>query len=970
MHLDSLSKAITLKDVKRQLDRIPQGENILKDTYDYAMERIRDQGDNMEFFAMQVIRWVCCARRPLKLAELLCALAVGPGDIELDEDAVADESDIANYCAGLVVVEGESKTVRFVHYTTQEYFNSLKDTDEFVHSHGDIAQTCITYLGFNNLALSKDGHVAQIWPLLHEAPFFAYAALHFGYHCSQESSVLGSQETEVTRDITDLLLEVLERQELVQRAAKTILMNIPGRISSLFLDPGSAKDVHTKATAMDIAAFYNLICDESDSRLFGVTLEWFLENTEQAEDPKAGWFGNSLHWASLGNSVESIEVLLSSTAIELDVHMPTVHPLGWSPSITSVAYGSLGTLQALLNHGVDIYQPSQNEWRPTILQEAISHAHTVKGPDKTAVIKAIMQKDADSRLLLGRDVYMNTALMGAVRTADFNVFQCVMGHYEKTQWPPGRKEQAILSGDRESKTVLHWAVADSSLSFKNGDRSATSGPLRILEALLDSPYANGLLQRRDAKRDTPFEAAIRRNHIQAVDTILEKHDQHKFDHFYPPQLVSGVNLAVRVAEPPMINLLLSRLTDDLLTRPGEDTVLHHAVSGNRPGNTEFILQRLASLRLYNVSGSKGNSPLHHAAASGNIDAVMSLLEQDGININSRNENGQTALHLATAAGLVDVCITLLEAGADTSAQDNLSFTPPVLAIKKRLSEIAAAMTHHLSAQLDDINGDDIAWVQQQPWGHILLHEPDESSKPSADSEYWPKDEEDIITVALCLQRKLTWRVSGVQSLTQQSHISAYLTSRILDLAEYWIRSSSVRVDLNERGEVRRWGDPLIPYIMSRVITGRSPKPVRRVVFEITGHDQGYCSNPSRGESWTWFTADVHRRENSNLAKQLAGLQDQATANREIYLVHNRGAKRDWHTHTLSWSLVDTNAADSERGRWITALAPGDRIVVVPHARYPGWENWVRRVKIEIFTTCIRSEGFQMTNTGIKSLKES
>ncbi|OTA70038.1 hypothetical protein K449DRAFT_321144, partial [Hypoxylon sp. EC38] len=103
MHLDSLSRAITLKDLKKELNRIPEGENVVKDTYDQAMTRIRDQGTEIEKFALRVIRWVCFAKRPLKLAELLCALAVSPEDIELDEDAVSDESDITNYCAGLVV---------------------------------------------------------------------------------------------------------------------------------------------------------------------------------------------------------------------------------------------------------------------------------------------------------------------------------------------------------------------------------------------------------------------------------------------------------------------------------------------------------------------------------------------------------------------------------------------------------------------------------------------------------------------------------------------------------------------------------------------------------------------------------------------------------------------------------------------------------------------------------------------------
>lgn len=954
MHLDSLSRSITLKDIKRELDRIPKGENVVKDTYDQAMARIRDQGVNIEEFALRVIRWVCFARRPLKLAELLCALAVSPDDDELDEDAVGDESDIANYCAGLVVVEGESKTVRFVHYTTQEYFNSLRDTQEFVHSHGELALTCISFLGLNDLTLSKGGYVAEMWTSHEETPFFAYAALNFGYHSSQESKILGSEESESSTEAMELLLEFLKRPEHVQRAAFTIITHIGGRTSSIYAEKKMRKGLPTKAIAMDLAAFFDVIRSDGDSYPFALSIQWLVENTEQVTNLDDSWFGNPLHWACLSDSVESIKVLLSSPEIKLDANLAIRHPIGWQPSIFAVAYGSLGALQVLLDYGVDIYQHAQHEWRTTLLEEAIMWAHASKG-SKTALIDAIMQKDAVSQLLVRRDVYLRSALIEAVRTTDPIVFECVMGHYEKTRWPTGAKERTILVGDFEGKTALHWAVGDSSLGFRNPDKTATSGPIRILEAILDGPHANRLLQSRDKKGDTPFEAAIRRNHIQAVYTILMKNDQHGFTNFYPSQVVSGLYLAVRVVGHTMIDLLMSKLGNDLPTRPGEDGVLHHAAGGKRPENTEYLMQKVASLRLDDIPGSNGNLPLHYAAKSGNIDAVTTLLRQDGIRIDSQNESGQTPLHLATDGILKDVCSTLLKAGANLNIKDKDGFTPVTLAIKKRLSELLAVMVHYSSPELGDLNADDLTWVQQQPWGNSLVHRSNGTPKSTIDPESWPKQEEDIVIAALCLQRKLRRQNSAALKTPRRSHTSTSLASYILDLAEYWVRSSSIRVSIDNKGEVRRWGDPVTPYLTSRAITGLSPKPVRRVEFEIIGHDQGYCSNPGRGASWTWFTADVHRRENSVFAQELAGPQDQGTTNKEIYLVHNRGANWQWHTHKLSWSLTDPAVADAERGLWIKALTEGDRIVVLPHARYPGWENWVRRVRIDIYTTCLRGD---------------
>lgn len=956
MHLDSLSRSITLKGLRDELNRIPKGENVVKDTYDQAMSRIRDQGANIEEFALRVIRWVCFARRPLKLAELLCALAVTPGDEELDEDAVGDESDITNYCAGLVVVEGDSKTVRFVHYTTQEYFNSLREGEEFVHSHGDIALTCITFLGLDNLTISEGGYVAQMWSSQEETPFLAYAALNFGYHCSREAEVLGSEESDVSSETTELLLEFLQRPEHVQRAALTILLRLGGRVSPMMEEPELRNALFTKAVAMDVAAFFGVIRnDDSDDLPFTVKLQWLIENTEQAGDPKEKWFGNSLHWACLNDSVESIKALLSSSDIKLDPNLAITHPVGWQPAVFAVGYGSLGALQVLLDHGINIYAHCQHEWTTTILEEAIRWAHAAKG-SKTALMDAIMQKDAMSRLLVERDVYWSTALMEAVSTTDFSVFECIMGYYEKTQWPPGRKEQVILTGNFEWKTALHIAVSDSSLSVKNLDKTAISSPQRILDALLDSSHANGLLQRRDRKGDTPFEAAIRRNHIQAVDTILAKNSQYQYVDFYPAQVLSGLYLAARTCGPTMINLLLEHINPDLLNKPGVGGVLHHAAGGTKPENTEFLMQKFTNLQLFNIPDSKGNLPLHYAAKSGNMDAVVALLKQDGIQVDSRNQEGHTALLMATDDNLVDICSRLLKAGANINTKDNGGLTPFALAIRKRYSELIGVMiNYHSSPESGELNDDDIAWLQQQPWGHRILRKSSITPNSNVDIEYWPKQEEDIMIAALCLKRKLKQQNSPLLRTSHQGHSSAYLATYILDLAEYWIRSSSTRVSIDKSGEVRRWGDPVIPYLTSRAITSLSTKPVRRVEFEVTGHDQGYCSNPARGESWTWFTADVHRREGSVFAQEMSGPQDQGTTNHEIYLAHNRGANRAWHTHKLIWSLADPEVAEAERGSWIKGLMPGDRIVILPHARYPGWENWVRRMRIDIYTTCLRSD---------------
>ncbi|KAI0179528.1 ankyrin repeat-containing domain protein [Hypoxylon sp. FL1284] len=676
-----------------------------------------------------------------------------------------------------------------------------------------------------------------------------------------------------------------------------------------------------------------------------------MTNTKNIYDSQRPEFGNPLHWACLGNSVESIDVLLNNPHIKPDVNMREADLLYWSLSVVSVEYGSLGTLKALLNYDVNIYRDYHDEGYGTLLEEALWPT----AAPKTAFVNAIMEKDTTSNLLRKRDEYGNTLLISAVCTADFRAFECVMTHYRNAKLPPQEKDQAILLGDDDMATALHWAVSDSSLYFENADRSSISDPLRISEALLDSPYANPSLQRRNCQGYSPFEVAIRRNRIQAVDMILKKHDEHQFDNFYPSQVLAGLNLAVQISAPAVLDLLLDTISHYLLSQPGNDTVMHDAASGKRLGNAEWS-SRLESLRLYDIPGSEGNSALHYAAGSGNADGVSALLRQEWVNINSENNSGQTALHLAVDSNMADICAELVEAGADTGVKDHCGLKPSDLAVKKRRLEAAAAIAYHSPTSFHDLDleADEVEWVQQQSWGYIVLRKSDGSSTPAAVFKYWPSDEKDIVEVALCLQRKLARQMTGRGKSPRRSHSTASLVSRILDLAEYWARSSSARVEINGKGEVRRcedWGDWeedfVEPYLTSRVITGRSPRPVRRVVFEITSHE-GFLK-PSR-LARTWFTAKVHQRENSTFTQP----QDQGNANREIHVVENHRGKREWFTHKLSWSLADIAAADSKRRSWIAALAPGDRIVVVPHVRSLSCEIWIRRVKVDVFTTCLRS----------------
>ena len=143
--------------------------------------------------------WVSCSKRPLSLDELRHALAVKSGMKSLDTRRLRPLKTLVDVCAGLVIVEEESKTVRLIHYTLQEFLQSHLGRVGNANIH--MAQVCLEYLLFDDFVReirSRD----ELERLRQTMPFLSYAANHWGHHVSGELS-------ESAEIIQDKILEFL-----------------------------------------------------------------------------------------------------------------------------------------------------------------------------------------------------------------------------------------------------------------------------------------------------------------------------------------------------------------------------------------------------------------------------------------------------------------------------------------------------------------------------------------------------------------------------------------------------------------------------------------------------------------------------------------------------------------------------------------------------------------------------------------
>ncbi|KAK0451232.1 uncharacterized protein EV420DRAFT_1621879 [Desarmillaria tabescens] len=150
LHMDLLAQTTNPKILREALVKLPE---TMTSAYDKTLARVDSQGMYDRDLAYRVYSWVAFATRPLTVLELRYALAVEPGTKALDPDNLFDDDFLGSVYAGLVITEsafGQEKgpVMRFVHYTTQEYFASRRG-ELFPYIQETITRACLTYLSFD-----------------------------------------------------------------------------------------------------------------------------------------------------------------------------------------------------------------------------------------------------------------------------------------------------------------------------------------------------------------------------------------------------------------------------------------------------------------------------------------------------------------------------------------------------------------------------------------------------------------------------------------------------------------------------------------------------------------------------------------------------------------------------------------------------------------------------------------------------
>ncbi|KAJ7474907.1 ankyrin repeat-containing domain protein [Mycena latifolia] len=635
LRVDSLAMRLTIKAVREALNSMPRS---LDRAYDEIMARIKSQDEDRARVARSTLLWISNAQRPLHASELIEALAVEHETTEMDPDNLLDMATILSVCAGLVMVEPNSEFVRLIHFTTQNYLDSIQ-AREFPEAQTEITQTCITYLLFDSnkhispyaLSLALPGTPS----LLRYA--VTYALVH----------ARGRPED----DAEDLILIFL-----AQSSGWLPLWNDTHSTS---------RQIPTSAGRLCIAAFFNLreiakylMAEEAvdDVALYAASVNGhtqmvsiLIENGAEV-NALGGYYGTALQVATL-NGDEAMVRLLISNGADVNIQRPQGNSALCEASRRG--YGTIVRLlidnKAKLNH--------QTEKHSTALQAASFAGHTeivrlllannadvniksIQRPTSTALLRAVAQGFEEIvRILIqhGADVNLETErgtpLQVASNQGNYAMARLLIdeGAQIKTRGKPGGSvlESAMSGGHKEILCLL----------LEKGTKEDSHRPSLDIQGVVTLDVIDLLLEY-GARHGSALPMAARNGHFEVVRLLLEY----------------GADIK---AETELTHSNASADAEIYFREDESNDPLHEAARHGHLDVVHFLLENGATTFVPTV---------HTAIRSGKCELVRFLLKY------GEPESGPM-LHLAATNGHLEVVRFLLEFGADIMEE---SFNLPAL----------------------------------------------------------------------------------------------------------------------------------------------------------------------------------------------------------------------------------------------------------------------------------------------------
>jgi ankyrin repeat protein len=327
----------------------------LNDAFRLTMERVKNQTSDIAEQALNILKWIFLAERPLTLEELRHALAIEPGLEELDEEDFIDPESIFEGCFGLVTMDKATSTLRLVHKSLQDYLDTQYEEGQlFQGGHGEIALACLTYISFDIpdfIHLVMEDEVFRTYALLE------YAFYNWGNHARKEKT------RSTPNEIVTLLRETHDSHPFFQRLLTWPIRRNFGENKQYLTAPKlqiGEDDVGSQNLALVVAAFFG-----AESVVRGlVDCQDIDVNAQDAGERVA------LSWAAGRGYIAIVELLIHHKDIEIDIKDMG----GLTPLAIAAKAGHREVVRVLLERNADVNTKDDNG--RTALSLATRGGHT------------------------------------------------------------------------------------------------------------------------------------------------------------------------------------------------------------------------------------------------------------------------------------------------------------------------------------------------------------------------------------------------------------------------------------------------------------------------------------------------------------------------------------------------------------------------------------------------------------------
>lgn len=142
--------------------------------YHRAIAQIRRQPAASVELALNVLSWLAKAQRTLYVSELATAVRTLLGQYNLTDVVLPNATTLVAVCAGLVVVDTHTGTIRLAHATVRGF--PIEHAVLSANVDIRLAVACVTYLSFDSLARGACASAEQVTERVERNPFLLYAA--------------------------------------------------------------------------------------------------------------------------------------------------------------------------------------------------------------------------------------------------------------------------------------------------------------------------------------------------------------------------------------------------------------------------------------------------------------------------------------------------------------------------------------------------------------------------------------------------------------------------------------------------------------------------------------------------------------------------------------------------------------------------------------------------------------------------